>query len=41
MGDDRVGIYVAHTFGENLSGRVQDAAIELADMIVREMGQTG
>jgi len=36
-----IDIHPTDTFGESLSGRVQDAAIKLVEMIVREMGQTG
>ena len=35
-----IDIHTADTFGESLSGRVQDAAAKLAEMIVREIGQT-
>ena len=35
-----IDIHAADTFGESLSGRVQDAAAKLAEMIVREIGQT-
>jgi hydrogenase maturation protease len=35
-----IAIHTADTFGESLSGRVQDAAAKLVEMIVREMGQT-
>jgi hydrogenase maturation protease len=35
-----IDIHPADTFGESLSGRVQDAAAKLAEMIVREIGQT-
>jgi len=34
-----IDIHTADAFGESLSGPVQDAAIKLAEMIVREMGQ--
>ena len=34
-----IDIHPADAFGESLSGPVQDAAIKLAEMIVREMGQ--
>ena len=36
-----IDIHTADTFGESLSGPVQDAAIKLTEMIVREMGQSG
>jgi hydrogenase maturation protease len=36
-----IDIHPADTFGESVSGPVQDAAIKLAEMIVREMGQSG
>ncbi len=36
-----IDIHTADVFGEGLSGRVQDAAAKLAEMIVREIGQSG
>jgi hydrogenase maturation protease len=35
-----IDIHTADAFGERLSARVQDAAAKLAEMIVREIGQT-
>jgi len=35
-----IDIHPTDAFGESLSGRVQDAATKLAEMIVREIGQT-
>jgi hydrogenase maturation protease len=35
-----IDIHTADAFGESLSGRVQDAAAKLAEMIVQEIGRT-